>query len=115
MTGNEAKKIKERRLKDRFGIDWASFRIITRMLLVNTLNLDFRTKTKQAVIKLTSAVIGFVVFVAISFGFFFFASKFNIFSILAFVPESVPSIIAMPQPKWSAISFRAKNRCVLAK
>lgn len=95
MTGNEAKKIKDRRLKDRFGIDWAGFRIITRMLLVNTFNLDFRTKTKQAVIKLASAVIGFVAFVAISFGFFFFASKFNIFSILAFVPESVPSIIAM--------------------
>jgi len=92
---SKAKEKTRRLFHDRFGVDWPSFFIIVRMLLVNNLNLDFQNKKKQAIVKIVSALIGFAAFGAVSFLFFFFASKFNIFSILSFVPETVPSIMTM--------------------
>jgi hypothetical protein len=41
------------------------------------------------------SVFGFAAVVVISYFFFSIASRFQIFSILSFVPESVPSLITM--------------------
>jgi hypothetical protein len=83
------------RFKERFGVDWGRFFTMVKMLLRNTLNLDFKGDFKRSLIKSILAVLGFAAVTTISYFFFSIASRFQIFSILSFVPESVPSLITM--------------------
>ncbi len=62
------------------------------MLLANSLSFDWRNK-KKAILKIVTSILGFAVVAGISYVFFYFCIVFGIFSLLAFVPMSVPSII----------------------
>jgi len=77
------------------GIDWPRFFTLTAMMLKNTLNIDFKENKKRSIIKAASAIVGFVILATVSYFFFFITAKLNIFSLLSFVPETVPSIIVM--------------------
>jgi hypothetical protein len=92
LSSREKRKI---RFKERFGVDWSRFFTVVKMLLRNTLNLDFKGDFKRSFIKTLLSIIGFAAVVVISYYFFSIASSFQIFSVLAFVPESVPSFITM--------------------
>ncbi|OPZ36053.1 MAG: hypothetical protein BWY98_00544 [Tenericutes bacterium ADurb.BinA155] len=86
---------KANRFKERFGVDWPRFFTMVKMLLRNTLNLDFKSDFKRSLIKTILAVLGFAAVTTVSYFFFSLSSRFQIFSILSFVPESVPSLITM--------------------
>jgi len=86
---NQTKKVRS------FGIDWPRFFTLTAMMLKNTLNIDFQANKKRSIIKAVSAIVGFAVLTVVSYFFFFIAAKLNIFSLLSFVPETVPSVIVM--------------------
>ena len=90
------KTIKEDRttLKKRFfAIDFHAFWVLVKMLLANSLSLDIKHNKKKAIIKLILSVVIFAAIAALSYIFFYFCIRFNIFSLLAYVPMEVPSII----------------------
>lgn len=76
-------------------IDWPRFLTLVAMMLKDTLNIDFKSNKKASIIKTVSSIIGFIAIAAISYFFFFISARFNIFSIMSFVPETVPSMIVM--------------------
>ena len=76
-----------------FKVEWSSFWTLLKMLLANSHSLDFRRDKKKAIIKIVLAIVGFAAVAGISFLFFYLCIRFSIFSLLNYVPMSVPSII----------------------
>ncbi len=76
-----------------FKVDWRAFKVLVKMLLANSLSLDLKRNKKKAIIKLLLSVLAFAVIAALSYAFFYICIRFNIFSLLAFVPMDVPSIV----------------------
>ena len=76
-----------------FSVDWKAFRILVRMLFSNAMSIDLKREKKKAIIKFGLSILAFAVVAALSYVFFYFCIRFNIFSLLAFVPMDVPSII----------------------
>ncbi len=76
-----------------FHVEWHSFWVLVKMLLANSLSFDWKGNKKKAILKIALSVLGFAVVAAVSYVFFYFCMMFNIFSLLAFVPMAVPSII----------------------
>ena len=74
-------------------VDFRSFIVLVKMLLSNSLSLDLKRNKKKAILKLLLSVLGFAVIAALSYLFFYLCVRFNIFSLLAFVPMDVPSIV----------------------
>jgi len=75
-----------------FHVEWHSFWVLIKMLLANSFSFDWKNK-KKAILKIVTGILGFAAVAAISYVFFYFCIVFGIFSLLAFVPMSVPSII----------------------
>lgn len=76
-----------------FSVDWRAFKVLVKMLLANSLSLDLKRSKKKAIIKLLLGVVSFAAVAALSYVFFYLCLRFNIFSLLAFVPMDVPSIV----------------------
>jgi hypothetical protein len=96
MAKTEAiKQHKAKRTWKDLAIDWSRFFTLVSMMLKDTLNLDFKGNRKASIIKAVTALVGFAALTAVSYFFFFFSARLNIFSLLSFVPETVPSIIVM--------------------
>ncbi len=80
-------------IKDIFHVNWNAFRVLISMLLANSLSMDWKKNKKKSIINVTLKVVAFAAAVAVSFIFFYFCKKLNIFSLLPYVPMTVPSII----------------------
>ncbi|MCQ2741746.1 MAG: hypothetical protein MJ239_00360 [Bacilli bacterium] len=91
MSQAKTTKIKNGRLS----VDGPRFWSIVKMLLANTLKMDFKRDFKKSLIRVIVMLIGFVVVAAVSFVFFYISRLFSLFSVLAKVPQSVPSLIVM--------------------
>lgn len=89
---NKAKKRKTN-ASSFFKVDWRAFAVLVKMLLANSLSLDLKGNKKKAIIKLLLRVLAFALVAALSYVFFYLCIRFNIFSLLAFVPMDVPSIV----------------------
>lgn len=89
---NEVKK-KTNRWRKFFHIEWRAFFILLSMLLANSLSLDFRGNRKKSIINILLRVVGFALATAISFIVFKVCIRLSLFSLLPYVPMSVPSII----------------------
>lgn len=79
--------------KEIFQVNWKSFKVLISMLLANSLSLDFKKNKKKSIINITLKVLIFAIAIVISYIFFYFCIKLSVFSLLPFVPTSVPSII----------------------
>lgn len=80
-------------IKDIFHVNWKAFRVLISMLLANSLSMDWKKNKKKSIINVTLKIVAFAAAVAVSFVFFYFCKKLNIFSLLPYVPMTVPSII----------------------
>ena len=80
-------------LRDFFQVNWKSFRILVSMLLANSLSMDWKKNKKKSIINVIIKLLAFVVICALSYVFFYVCVRLNIFSLLSFVPETVPSIL----------------------
>ena len=90
----EATKKNKTSLKERFGFDFKRFSILTRILLHDKMKISFKANKKQSLIKIFSLLILFAVLCSISYVFYYFSETLNLFSVLKYVPLSVPSIIS---------------------
>lgn len=81
------------KIKEYFSVNWKSFRVLVSMLLSNALSLDFKKNKKKTIVNITLKILIFIIAIAISYVFFYFCIKLSVFSLLPFVPTSVPSII----------------------
>ncbi len=90
---NTLKKRKPSSVATFFSVDWRAFKVLVKMLLANSLSLDLKRNKKKAIIKLLLSVLAFALIAALSYVFFYLCLRFNIFSLLAFVPMDVPSIV----------------------
>lgn len=79
--------------KSIFHVEWGPFYVLIKMLLANSLTIDWKGNKKKAIIKLVTSLIGFAATIALSYLFFYLCQLFGIFSLLSSVPMSVPSII----------------------
>ncbi len=84
---------RQNRLKDYFHVEWKSFSVLLSMLLSNSLSIDFKGNKKKTIVNILLKVVIFIAATAISFVVFKVCIKLNIFSLLPFVPMTVPSII----------------------
>ncbi len=80
-------------IKEIFHVNWNAFRVLISMLLANSLSMDWKKNKKKSIINVTLKVVAFAAAVAVSFIFFYFCKRLNIFSLLPYVPMAVPSII----------------------
>lgn len=76
-----------------FSVEWRSFFLLVRMLLSDTLSIDLKNGKKKAVMRLLTFLLGFAAVAVLSFLFFYLCRVFSIFSILPYIPSSVPSIL----------------------
>ena len=83
----------KRWIRNFFHVEWKSFWVLLSMLLSNSLSLDFKRNRKKSIINIILKVLFFIVGSAVSFIFFKVCIKLNLFSLLPFVPMTVPSII----------------------
>ncbi len=83
----------KQRIYDFFHVEWKSFWILLSMLLSNSLSIDFKGNRKKSIINIVLKVLFFIVGTAVSYIFFKVCITLNLFSLLPFVPMSVPSII----------------------
>ncbi len=90
---SKAKAKANKSLSSFFRVDFKAFSVLVRMLLSNSLSLDLKGNKKKAILKLLLSVLAFAIIAALSYLFFYLCVRFNIFSLLAFVPMDVPSII----------------------
>ncbi len=86
-------KTKRNRLSGFFHIGWRAFFILLSMLLANSLSIDFKGNRKKSIINILLRVIGFALATAISFVVFKVCIRLSLFSLLPYVPMSVPSIV----------------------
>lgn len=84
--------IKRNKLKEFFHVEWKSFFTLVKMLLANSLSIDLKNKKKTA-ISIVSKIVMFVIIAALSYVFFYFCIQLGVFSVLPYVPSTVPSII----------------------
>lgn len=89
-----SKESRKRKFNERFGIDFRKLFTITSMLLKDKTKISFKANKKQSLIKLISSLVLFIVIIGASSGFYYVAKKLNLFSILSFVPLSVPSFLS---------------------
>lgn len=80
-------------LKSPFHFEWKPFKTLVKMLLANTFSLDLKHQKKKAILQLLLALLAFAAVTGISFLFYYVSIRFMIFSLLAYVPMSVPSIL----------------------
>lgn len=99
------------KLKNFFYVDWSSFFVFIKMLLNNSLSLDFKKNKKKSIISILTKVLIFAITAAISFLFFYLCDMMAIFSLISITPSSVPSIIIMIILFFSFVStlFRVMN------
>lgn len=99
------------KLKNFFYIDWSSFFVFIRMLLNNSLSLDFKKNRKKSIISVLTKILIFAITAAISYLFFYICNKLSLFSLISVTPSSVPSIIIMIMLVFSFLStlFRVLN------
>ncbi len=84
---------KTSKLKNFFHVEWKSFSVLLSMLLSNSLSIDFKGNKKKTIVNILLKVVIFALAGSISFVFFTVCIKLNIFSLLPFVPMTVPSIV----------------------
>ncbi|MFA6830035.1 MAG: hypothetical protein WCR67_04975 [Bacilli bacterium] len=75
-------------------IDFRKLFILIKLLLQDKLKISFRANFKDALIKVVTSVLLFVVITAASYGLYTLCKLLNIFSAVSFIPEMVPSIIS---------------------
>ena len=80
-------------LKEFFQVNWKSFRVLVSMLLANSLSMDWKKNKKKSVVNVVAKVVSFIGTCALSYVFFYMCVRMNIFSLMSFVPEAVPSIL----------------------
>lgn len=80
-------------MKEFFQVNWKSFRVLVSMLLANSLSMDWKKNKKKSIINIVVKVLAFIVICALSYVFFYVCIRMNIFSLMSFVPEAVPSIL----------------------
>ena len=90
MTNSQAKR---NSIKEFFQVNWKSFRVLVSMLLANSLSMDWKKNKKKSIINIVTKVAAFVGTCALSYLFFYMCIRLNIFSLMPFVPEAVPSIL----------------------
>ncbi len=76
-----------------FAVDWRAFWVLVKMLFSNSMSINWKKDKKKAIIKIVLSLVAFAAVAALSYVFFYFCIRFSIFSLLAFVPMSVPSIV----------------------
>lgn len=81
----------EGRKKEVFSLH--KFLVVFRMLFREKSRLSFRSDLKGTLVKLTSLLVLFAVLIALSYGAYYLAGSFNIFSSVFYVPPAVPSIV----------------------
>lgn len=81
----------EGRKKEVFSLH--KFLVVFRMLFREKSRLSFRSDLKGTLVKLTSLLVLFAVLIALSYGAYYLAASFNIFSSVFYVPLAVPSIV----------------------
>lgn len=91
MSLNTEKKTSK--LRSFFHVEWKSFSVLLSMLLSNSLSIDFKGNKKKTIVNILLKVVIFALAAAISFILFKVCIKLNIFSLLPFVPMTVPSIL----------------------
>ncbi len=80
--------------KEKYGVDFRSFWILVRMLLQDKLKISFKANKKQSIIKVVSLVLGFVALTALSYIFYYVVQLLHLFSVLSYIPLTVPSLIS---------------------
>lgn len=77
--------------------EWQRFSTLVKMLLSDSLKFSFDTKNnrKNALIRFVTALVLFAAITAFGFVLYSLAIKLGIFSLLAFIPEVVPSVLSI--------------------
>lgn len=88
------KQAKKSYFNERYGVDFSRFFTLVKMLLQDKLKFSLKANKKETIIKLVSLLIGFILLTAVSYVFYMVAELLNIFSVLKYVPLTVPSIIS---------------------
>lgn len=75
--------------------EFKRFLTLVHLLFSDTTKLSFRSKSlrKDSLIKLVSSLLSFLALSALCYGLYFIASVLHIFSLLSFIPETVPSFL----------------------
>lgn len=89
-----SKALRKRKFIERFGIDFRKLLTITSMLLKDKTKISFKANKKQSLIKIISSLVLFIVIIAASSAFYYVSKLLNLFSVLSFVPLSVPSFLS---------------------
>ena len=76
-----------------YGISFKKLFILTSMLLKDKMKISFKANKKQSLVKIISLAILFIVLCAVSNVFYQVAVMLNIFSVLKYIPLTVPSLI----------------------
>lgn len=92
LSKKRQKKVKTKS-KSKLSFSFSKMMILVRMLLQDKLKISFKANKKRAIIKIVSLVIIFAVLCAISFAFYEICILLNIFSVLKYVPLTVPSFL----------------------
>ena len=68
--------------KSIFHVEWGPFYVLIKMLLANSLAIDWKGNKKKAIIKLVTSLIGFAATIALSYLFFYLLTLQAMFFLL---------------------------------
>jgi hypothetical protein len=91
---NKKRMTEKQSFKDKYGIDFPVFFALVGMMTQDSLRIDIRNHRKATLLKLISSLALFLGLTFVFKFFFQFAMSLNLFSILPFVPLSVPSLFS---------------------